>query len=150
MDLRIDTSSEKAATGSGSYVALAARRTGTSDYRVRLKKVASGAITLSLEKVVNGKETALASRTVSGLIAGATEALRVRFAVTGAGTSTLSASVWKTTAAEPSAWQVTTTDTTSQLQAAGAVGVVTYLSGSATNAPVTTRVDNLTAVAFAR
>ena len=31
------------------------------------------------------------------------------------------------------------------LQAAGAVGLTTYLSGSATNAPVVLRMDNLSA-----
>ena len=139
------TSFDKAATGTGGYVALIARRIGNSDYRVKLKKVASGAITIYAEKVVSGQETALATRTVSGLVAGPTEALRLRFSVTGSGTTTLNAKVWKTTATEPAAWQVTATDTTSQLQAPGGIGIWTYLSGSATNAPVTTLVDNLAA-----
>jgi hypothetical protein len=53
--------------------------------------------------------------------------------------------VWPSGTAEPSAWQRTATDSSAGLQAAGAVGLTTYLSGSATNAPVVLRMDDLSA-----
>jgi hypothetical protein len=147
VDLRVDTSYDKAMTGGGAWVALLARRTptGSNDYRVKVKKVPSGAVTLSIVKLVNGTETVLASRTISGLVAGTTDVLRMRMQVVDSGPSTISAKVWKTTAAEPAAWQVTVTDATPQLQAAGAVGVRAFLLAGATNAPVTSLVDNLSA-----
>ena len=39
-------------------------------------------------------------------------------------------------------WTLTTTDATANLQAAGVTGLVTYLSGSATNTPIALSVDN--------
>ena len=44
---------------------------------------------------------------------------------------------------EPADWFVSTTDAQAELQGAGQVGVLAYLSGSSTNAPVTVSVDNL-------
>ena len=59
----------------------------------------------------------------------------------------MSAKAWRTGTAEPGAWTTTTTDTTVGLQGNGSVGVYSYLSGSATNAPVTLAFDNLAASA---
>jgi hypothetical protein len=48
--------------------------------------------------------------------------------------------------AEPAAWTASITDSTAAQQGAGAIGLGTYLSGSATNAPVVASFDNLLAV----
>ncbi len=40
-------------------------------------------------------------------------------------------------------WQLTTTDSTAGLQAAGGVGLVTYLSGTSTNFPIVVSFDDL-------
>jgi len=64
--------------------------------------------------------------------------------VTGSGPVSLAASVWKASGTEPSAWQLTTTDSSgSAVIGPGAVGLIAYLSGSATNAPATITYDNL-------
>jgi hypothetical protein len=47
---------------------------------------------------------------------------------------------------EPSGWFQTATNTTSTLQGPGAVGLRGYLSGSATNAPVTLAFDDFSVV----
>jgi hypothetical protein len=65
--------------------------------------------------------------------------------VVGASPTSLRFKAWPTGTAEPAAWQLTTTDSTTGLQAAGSVGFWTYLSGSATNAPVVVSLDDLTA-----
>ena len=49
---------------------------------------------------------------------------------------------------EPAAWNLTATDTTAALQNPGAVGLYTYLSGSATNLPFTVSYDNFRVVPF--
>jgi hypothetical protein len=67
----------------------------------------------------------------------------VRLEVRGASPTTVRAKVWKQGTTEPVTWQRTATDTTSGLQAAGAIGVSPYLSSSANNAPISVRVDNL-------
>jgi len=57
--------------------------------------------------------------------------------VKGISPTTVSAKVWKTLDAEPSAWQRTTTDSFAAMQAAGRVGVFGYLPSGTVNTPVT-------------
>ena len=71
--------------------------------------------------------------------------LRIRLQTSGTGTTNLATKVWRQGAAEPAAWLLTRTDTTAALQAPGAVGLVVYLSGSSTNAPMTATVDDFVA-----
>ena len=146
VDARVDVTFDKVATGAGSYFSLAVRHATDNDYRVKVKRPPTGAVTLYLTKVVDGIETTLGSPVVSGVVPTAADTLRVRLQASGTGTTTLNAKVWKAGATEPAAWQLARTDTTPALQRAGGIGVWCYLSGSATNAPVTALVDNLSAL----
>ena len=143
--LTADAAVDKPATGGGVYLTVTARRVATSEYRATARILAGGSVSLSLRRVVAGVETVLASRTVTGLVVGAADTLRIRLSVVGSGPSTLSARVWKVGSGEPTTWQVSATDSASPLQGAGSVGVASYLSGSATNAPVTAMFDNVLA-----
>jgi PKD repeat protein len=71
---------------------------------------------------------------------------RVRFEVTGTNPTQLRMKVWAVGSPEPAAWLLTATDSTAVVQAAGSPGFNTYLSGSATNSPVVTSIDNLTVI----
>jgi hypothetical protein len=73
---------------------------------------------------------------VSGLSYTAGTQLNARLQVQGTSPTALRLKVWANGSAEPAAWAVTTTDSSLALQAAGSVGLRSYLSGSATNAPV--------------
>ena len=53
--------------------------------------------------------------------------------------------MWDASQAEPTAWQATATSTTAAMQAAGSVGIASYISGSATDATTTLSVDNFSA-----
>ncbi len=132
---------DKAGTGGGIYTSLLARRTGTSDYRVKVQATGT-ATTLQLVRSVNGTETVILSQAVSGMVYALGDEWNMRFQVQGTGTTTLRAKIWKAGTTEPSAWRLTATDTTASLQAPGAVGILGYLSGSATNAPVVTSVQD--------
>lgn len=146
VDARVDVTFDKAATGGGTYFSLAVRQATTNDYRVKVKRPPTGAVTLYLTKVVGGIETTLGSPVVTDVVPTATDTLRIRLQASGTGTSTLKAKVWKVGATEPAAWQLTATDSTTGLQGAGGLGVWVYLSGSATNAPVAASIDNLSAL----
>ncbi len=113
------------------------RISSTSDYRVKLKFASTGVVTEVLEANVGGTETALKTVTVPGVTYTPGMVLNVRLQVTGTSPTTLSSMVWAAGTTQPTTWQATTTDSTSILQVAGAVGVLAYLSGSATNAPET-------------
>ncbi|MDH2428942.1 LamG-like jellyroll fold domain-containing protein [Sphaerisporangium sp. TRM90804] len=138
-------SSDKAATGNGVYVWNVGRAvSGAGDYRARVRLLAGGGVGLLVSRTdAANTETALVGeQTVSGLTYTAGTALKLRLAVTGTSPTTVAAKVWAAAGAEPASWQVSATDSTADLQVAGGAGFGTFLSGSATNAPVTVTVDD--------
>jgi hypothetical protein len=73
--------------------------------------------------------------------------LQVRLQVTGTTSTTVRARVWKVGDTEPTTWRVSNIDTTTTaLQAAGYIGVQSYVSGTATSTPVTVKFDDLNAI----
>jgi PKD repeat protein len=145
VDARVSGSLDKAATGGGTDLSLLGRRiSATTDYRAQAKVLSNGTVALSLRRVDSGAATTLSSVTVPGLTYAPGQQLRIRMQVQGTSPTTLRARVWLAGQAEPAAWHVQTTDATAGLQAAGGIGLVAYLSGSATNAPVTATFDDLT------
>ncbi|MBC3761667.1 PKD domain-containing protein [Quadrisphaera oryzae] len=149
-DLLAVVSLDKAATGGGTYVSLVGRRTTAGDYRAKVKVGADGAVTLSLTRTSGSTETSLRAVVLNGVTIGAGQKLAVRVQVVGTGTTSLSAKAWAAGSAEPTSWAVSATDTTAELQGAGSIGVIGYLSGSATNAPVSLLVDELSATTTGR
>ena len=139
-----DIASDVQGSGTGTYVTIVARRIGTSDYRLKERIMPGGVVHLVLSKVVNGTETTIKEVNVSTLVYTPGDALRMRFTVTGSGTTTLAGKIWKVGSTEPASAQITSTDTTAALQAAGSVGMLFYLSASS-NSPVTISVDNFSA-----
>ena len=139
-----DFSLNAAATGGGTTVGLLARRAGTSDYRAKIKFAAGGAVVLSVSRVVSNTETVLGSVTISGLTYVVGSSLRLRLVVTGGtgGTATLAATVWKVGATEPASPQLSRTDTTASLQAAGTIGAI-FTSSSTSTGSTTASFDNL-------
>jgi PKD repeat protein len=146
VDLRTTIGFDKAAAGGSIYAAVVVRRVGTSDYRIKVR-VNAGDTTAYLTRVVGGAETVLTTVPLAGVVVAPGNALSFRIQAIGGGTTTLNAKVWRAGTAEPGAWTTTTTDSTAGLQSAGAVGVYGYLSGAATNAPVTLSVPDLSASA---
>lgn len=150
-DSRVTVSADKASTGGGWFASLLGRRladdTANTDYRAKIKVASNGVVTLYLTRVVGGTETTLAQVNVAGLTVAANDPLVLRLRLEGTSPTSLTAKVWRASAAEPAAWQLTASDNTAPLQVAGGTGLVSYMSGSATNAPVTLRYDNLNVTA---
>ena len=145
-DVKVDVSLDKAMTGSGAYITLVGRRvSATSDYRSYVKINAAGAVTLVVSKKVGGTDTVLNSKVVSGVTFTPGTPLTLRLQVKGTTSVSLNAKVWPAAGTEPAAWQTSLTDATPDLAGAGGIGLVAYLSGSATNAPVVVTFDNLSA-----
>lgn len=140
----VNVALDKVANGGGTFLTLTGRRVGTAgDYRAKVKVAANGAVGLELLRVVGSTSTSLQNRTISGLSYAEGDQLTIKFLVTGTSPTTLSAKVWKVGTTEPAAWQVAGSDSTAQLQFPGGVGLMTYVSGSSTNAPITGRFSNL-------
>ena len=145
-DLTVSMSSDKVGTGNGVYLYAVGRRITTAgDYRLQTRLRADGLVGVSILRTsAAGAQTVIAPEvTVPAYTFVAGDLLNVRFQVTGTSPTTLRAKVWPATLTEPAAWLVTGTDSTAGLQAAGQVGFVSFLSGSGTNAPITTSFDNL-------
>jgi hypothetical protein len=141
-DVRATLRADKPATGGGVFVSVVARRVGAADYRAKVRLLAGGSVQLIVNRVQAG-EVVLAAVTVPGLTVGPATVLRVRAQAIGTSPTTVRAKVWLDGTPEPPSWQLSATDSSAALQAPGTVGIVTYLSGSATNAPVTVIVDDL-------
>ncbi len=126
-DLRVDVALSRAAgKGAGVMASVLARDVvGVGDYRSRLVVTTSGAVELRISR----GSTTLRS-VVTGLTYAAGSKMTVRTQVTGTSPTTIRAKVWKAGTTEPTAWQVSTTDSTAGLQTKGRVSLSTYQSGS--------------------
>jgi len=147
-DLTLTARTDKMATGGGIYLSVSVRQVpGAGDYRAKLRLQSNGQVTVQLVRLAsNGTETALgAATTVAGLTYDPVVGVRVRVQATGTNPTSLRARVWAASVAEPTTWHAATTDSTAALQSAGALGLASYLSGTATNAPVVARLDDLSA-----
>jgi hypothetical protein len=145
-DLRatLSASASGSGVGSGLYTSVYGRRVPSAgSYSGRLKLVSTGALQASILRTVGGTDTALGTVTVPGGAYVADEPLHVRLQVTGTAPTTVRWKVWRAGTTEPTAWSLTTTDSTAALQTAGHVGFQSYLSSSATAVPLTTTVDDL-------
>ncbi|HEX8510950.1 MAG TPA: PKD domain-containing protein [Propionibacteriaceae bacterium] len=142
VDMVADVVIDTPATGSGSYTTLISRKVGTSDYRMSFREMPGGAVRLGLARTVNGTTTSLRDVNLTGFTYNTGDRVRVRFQVSGNGSTSLSGRVWKIGTPEPASAQITATDSTVALQASGSVALFTYLGGTVTTVPVTVKVDN--------
>ena len=100
-----------------------ARVIGTTEYRLRVA-CSSTVINCRIDRVESGVGTTLVSSvSVQPSAYLANTIVKTRFRVTGTGTTTLQGKCWIGTVPEPTAWLVSTTDTTAALQNPGAVGL---------------------------
>ena len=144
-EVSVSVGIDKVATGGGVTASVIGRGTSSGDYRAQLKFLSNGSVTASLLSVAStGTVSTLAAESVvTGLTYTVGDSLTVRLQVSGVSPTTLNLKVWKTGASEPAAWTKTATDAAAGLQAAGRIGLFSYLSGSATNPPTATLWDNL-------
>ena len=140
-DSTVTVSLDKVGNGGGTFLGAIARRVGSAEYRGKAKVAADGSVTLQLTRLSGGSETTL-TQAAAGMTLAAGQQLQLRVEAIGTSPTTLRAKVWRVGTTEPTAWLVSTADSTTALQSAGSTGLVSYLSGSATNAPVRAIFDN--------
>ncbi len=143
-DVQCSMSLGQAVTGGGVYTSVIGRHLAGGDYRLKVHFVVGGAVRISLVSTnSSGTETAITAETaVSGLTYATGDVLLVRFQATGLNGTSVRGKVWKAGSSEPSSWQASALDSTSALQGAGGVGLLNYLSGSATTVPVVASFDS--------
>ncbi len=145
-DLRLTMAWNRTAAAGTLYASILPRRVSSAnDYRCKVVGSANGTLQMILVRRVNGVETTIGSTTVAGVTVTADQSYSVACRTVPSGTSTqLTGKLWRTGTPEPAAWQVSATDNTAALQAAGGIGLSSYLSSGATTG-VTLSVDDLVA-----
>jgi PKD repeat protein len=143
-DLRVRVGADKAATGGGIYLTVQPRLLANGNrYYADVRLISGGAVSVSLGRTISGADTNLQTVTVAGLNVAAGDLVNVRAQAVGTSPTTVRVKVWATGGEEPAGWTASVTDSTAGLQVAGGLGLRTYLSGSATNAPVLGLFDDL-------
>lgn len=148
-DVTVTVSAEGTISGGGTYLSVVGRRVGVSDYRAKVRLTAVGGVELFLTRAsgvsrADGVEIDLASTVIARNGWSADRPLKVRVQVTGVSPTTVRAKVWPADSVEPSTWNLSANDTTPVLQATGSIGLVAYLSSTATS-PIVAVFDDLDA-----
>ncbi|NUU07309.1 PKD domain-containing protein [Leifsonia sp. C5G2] len=134
----VQFTTDRTSTGGGIYVSALGRVVGSAEYSARVWFQSNNVVQLQL--LQGGSALQLVN--IPGLTYTAGTQYQVRLQVFGTSPTTIRARVWKVGTTEPTTWQASVTDSTAALQAAGVVGLRAYLSGTATDVPLTTKFDN--------
>ena len=146
VDITVEVTTDKLATGGTNWAYVIARQSGTNNYQATLRMAANGGVFLQISRVVNNVETAVGAEVpISGLVHTPNQGIWVRMQATGASPTTLRAKAWADGTLEPAAWAVTQTNSEATLQSSGAIGVRSWASASLTNAPIAVSFDELRA-----
>ncbi|MFE6354385.1 hypothetical protein ACFVOO_16305 [Streptomyces rochei] len=141
VDLTVTVTVPVLPAGDGIYLYVLARSDAAvaNFYFARLYISTTGTAELSLRKRAPAEAVLATAAATLPHVAGASYRVRLR-----AEGSTLRAKAWRTTTAEPAAWQVTATDT--DLPGPGVVGLRSYIGPASTNTlPVAIAWDDLSA-----
>jgi PKD repeat protein len=129
-------------TGAGYSWTMFGRQVGSDNYSARVRFEAGNTMRVY---ILRGETAIGASYVLPGTYTAGTE-LSVRLQVTGTSPTTIRAKVWRSADAEPTAWQLSGTDTTAALQAAGSVGLTAYLGGTSATPTATMNLRSFTVV----
>ncbi|WP_324276054.1 PKD domain-containing protein [Blastococcus brunescens] len=133
VDLTATLSVSSMPTGGGTYVYLSGRRVAANlDYRPRLRLTPDGQVAVALSRLAGGESWPGGEQIVPDVTFSAGTALATRVVVTGTSPTQISLTVWEAGTTEPATPTMSWTDDTAALQAPGAVGLSSYLTGSST------------------
>jgi len=145
VDIKFRMRADKAAAGGSYFIYAVARRNGNSEYRPRLIFNANGTVSVGASVLNSGAEASLGPVVVvPGLSQAPSSFVWLRADVTGSSPTTLRVKAWADGQAEPAGWMFIATDSSAAVQAAGSLGLRIYVSGGASNAPVTFGFDDYT------
>ncbi|WP_307377114.1 PKD domain-containing protein [Microbacterium sp. W4I20] len=138
--IRVSVSADAVATGGAATASVVGRQVGASNYSARVRFEVGGGVRLYLLR----DEVSLGSYLMPGVTYTPGTVLNVALSVTGTSPTTLAAKVWKAADTEPAAWQVSATDTTAAMQAAGTLGLMNTMSAASTVPAMIFSWDDLT------
>lgn len=144
VDVTVRIRADKLAAGGSQMAYFVARRVSNgSDYLGRLRLSNDNTVRLQAFQEVGGTATAIGTeKTVAGLTQSTSSYIWLRGQVVGTNPTTIRLKAWADGQPEPASWIYSFTDSTAGLQAPGGLGLRTYLSSAATNAPVVFSFDD--------
>ncbi len=142
-DITVTMRQDVLANGGGAYLNVAARGNASTAYRAKVWTRPDGSVRVNAVRLLSGSQTTLAAADAAGVTVRPGSVVRVRVQVSGASPTTFRIKVWADGQAEPTGWTTSVTDSTSALQGPAGTGLMLYVSGSATNAPITFRIDDV-------
>ncbi len=147
VDLTFRVSRDKAPAGGNQFVYGVVRRISAStEYRAQLRLLTNGTVSIRASSVVGNSESPIGAQVqVPGLSSSAATTIWLRAQFIGTSPTTIRIRAWADGSPEPAIWQYTATDSTAALQAAGGVGLRTYISGATSNAPLVFTFDDFLA-----
>jgi hypothetical protein len=147
LDLSFRFATNKTPIGGAHYVYGIARRvSATNAYRIKVRIAPAGGVYVQATALVGNVETSIGTEVlVPGLTHAPNAFIRVRAQLTGTNPTTIRIRAWADAATEPTTWQYTATNSAAALQAAGGVGLQTYLATAASNGPILVTFDDLLA-----
>ncbi|WP_284549728.1 PKD domain-containing protein [Aestuariimicrobium sp. T2.26MG-19.2B] len=128
---QVDLVADPSTTGGANpHVTVIGRQVGSSYYGGRVRFEATGALRLYALR----DETALGSSyLLPNVTYQAGDVVHVKVEVSGTNPTTVKVKAWLNAGTEPTAWQITSTDSTSTMQVAGSVGVKATVGSTSTN-----------------
>jgi len=143
VDVQLRLQYNQPQSGFGSWVNVAGRYLAAgNEYRARVRFTAT-TVSVAAMRVAGGGAAVVIGSDVNlpALPSTPNTWYRVRMRVTGTNPTTIKIKVWLDGGAEPASWQVSVSDSTAGLQAAGVTGVSSYAQGS-TAFPSTFGIDD--------
>ncbi|MDJ0349986.1 hypothetical protein [Cryobacterium sp. PH29-G1] len=137
-DVDLSVTATLTSQGTPATIIVVGRKVGSNEYRASLQYSVAGDVTLRIAGAAN---RTLASTSATGVTDAVGAPLRVRMQVVGVSPTVIAAKVWKAGSAEPTAWQVSVSDSASALQSRGYVALA-LLPGVSTT-PATATFDEL-------
>ncbi|WP_230116010.1 PKD domain-containing protein, partial [Microbacterium foliorum] len=122
---------DQAPSTGGSYVGVSARKSATNEYLARVWMRTDGKLWLTVQR----GSTVIATQALTTTWA-AGDVFRLAVNVSGASPTTIQVKTWKDGAIEPTDWQLTVTDATTDLQGAGWTSVHASRGSTATSTAV--------------
>ncbi|APX34934.1 hypothetical protein BH708_14745 [Brachybacterium sp. P6-10-X1] len=123
------------------YVSALGRVVDGNDYRARWVIQDDGNVQAQLSQ----RNDVMDWENIQGLTVQPNTTYHVRLQVFGVEETTVRSKIWEDGSAEPTDWQLTTTDSTPELQGAGHMGIATYAGGGFSPLPCSIFVDDFAA-----
>jgi glucose/arabinose dehydrogenase len=126
---------DTAPSGSGQYAYAVTRRVDAANEYRALLRFTTGGVHVMVSSLLGGRETVIGGPVevaAAGTFAPG-QRWHLRMQVVGASPTTIRARAWRDGTAEPTTWNLSVTDATAALQAAGSVALMGYVSSSATS-----------------